>query len=301
MNVAAIPLLYVFEADVGAWLQLESHLAKLRDWWRDDRTEGPQIVALYQELYKIFNSKWKDLQYPIDSAGDPPWVRDPDPAKAKAIERERRRLVNDAMEAMVGRFEEVLAGQRTVKKGATLNRVHTVPTWMFTNAPDSLALRLASGLACATDEGRTVADRLGLDNDFSTWAAYSGIGRSTNSDSALGTVWETLLGCWDGTTPDKFLLAAISHPMGRRMETTELLAARPALRSQVTHLTTTALDWLSEGHSDRRPVAARCTRASLHRVHRPRTAPRLYCGSECGGAWRDGPHALIGGSAGASW
>ena len=253
MNVPAIPLLYVFEADEAAWLQLESHLAELRDWWRDDCTEGRGIVSLYKTLYNIFNSKWRDLRYPIDSAGDPPWVRNPDPATAKATERERRRLVNDARDAMVGRFEEVLAGQRTVKSGAPLNQVHTVPTWMFTNAPDSLALKLASGLARTSDEGRAVADRLGLDNPYSAWAAYSGIGRSTNTESALATVWETLLGCWDGTTPNKFLLAAISHPMGRRMETTDLLAGRPALRSQVTHLTTTALDWLSAGRSDRRP------------------------------------------------
>ncbi len=154
---------------------------------------------------------------------------------------------------MVGRFEEVLAGQRRVKRGASLNQVHTVPTWMFTNAPDSLALRLTSRLARTSDEGHAVADRLGLDDPFSAWAAYSGIGRSTNTVSALATVWETLLGCWGGTTPDKFLLAAISHPMGRRIETTDLLAARPALRSQVTHLTTTALDGLSAGRSDRRP------------------------------------------------
>ena len=253
MNVAAIPLLYVFEADEAAWLQLESHLAELRDWWRDDRTEGGRSVDLYKSLYNIFNSKWRDLRYPIDSAGDPPWVRDPDPAKAKATERERRRLVNDARDAMVGRFEQVLAGQRTIGTGKPLNQVHTVPTWMFTNAPDSLALRLASGLARTSDEGCAVAHRLGLDNPFSAWAAYSGVGRSTNTVSALATVWETLLGCWDGTTPDKFLLAAISHPMGRRMETTDLLAARPALLSQVTHLTTTALDWLSAGRSDRRP------------------------------------------------
>ena len=253
MNVAAIPLLYVFEADEGAWLELESHLAELRDWWRDDRTEGDRIVDLYNRLYKIFNSKWSDLRYPIDSAGDPPWVRHPDSSKAKATERERRRLVNDARDAMVGRFEEVLAGQREVQQGRPLNQVHTVPTWMFTNAPDSLALRLASGLARTTDEGCAVAASLGLDNHFSAWAAYSGIGRSTNSVSALATVWETLLGSWDGTTPDKFLLAAISHPMGRRMQTTDLLAARPALRSQVINLTTTALDWLSAGRSDPRP------------------------------------------------
>ena len=158
---------------------------------------------------------------------------------------------------MVGRFEEVLAGQRTVDRGRPLNQVHTVPTWMFTNAPDSLALSLASGLARTSDEGRAVGDRLQLDNPFSAWAAYSGIGRTTNTVSALATVWETLLGRWDGTTPDKFLLAAISHPMGRRMETTDLLAARPALRSQVTHLATTALDWLSAGRSDRRPDGSR--------------------------------------------
>lgn len=253
MNAPAIPLLYVFEADEGAWLELEPHLAELRDWWRNDRAEGPRIVSLYANLYDIFNSKWRSLQYPIDSAGDPPWVRHPDPAKAKATERERRRLVNDARDAMVGRFEDVLTGQRTVDRGKPLNQVHTVPTWMFTNAPDSLALRLASGLARISDESRAVADRLGLDNPYSAWAAYSGIGRSTNTGSALETVWETLLGCWDGSTPDKFLLAAISHPMGRRMETTDLLADRPKLRSQVTHLATMALDWLSAGRSDRRP------------------------------------------------
>jgi len=253
MNSAPIPLLYVFEANEATWLQLEDHLVALRDWWRDDRTEGGTIVGIYNRLYNTFNSNWRNLQYPIDSAGDPPWVRDPDPVKAKAIERERRRLVNDARDAMVGRFEEVLAGKRTIKKRASLNRVHTVPTWMFTNAPDSLALRLAAGLACTSDEGRAVAACFGLGNPYSAWAAYSGIGRSTNTVSALATVWETLLGCWDGKTPDKFLLAAISHPMGRRMETTELLADHPALRSKVTHLTTTALDWLSAGRSDARP------------------------------------------------
>ena len=253
MNVAAIPLLYVFEANQAAWDRLERHLAELRDWWRDDRTEGERIVGLYERLYNIFNSQWRNLQYPIDSAGDPPWVRNQDPGQAKATERERQRLVKDAMDAMVGRFEEVLAGQRRVKRGRPLNQVHTVPTWMFTNAPDSLALRLASGLARNCDEGYVAADRLGLDNLYSAWAAYSGIGRSTNTVSALATVWETLLGCWDRTTPDKYLLAAISHPMGRRMETADLLSDRQRLRDQVTHLTTTALEWLSAGRSDRRP------------------------------------------------
>lgn len=253
MNVGAIPSLYVFEADEDAWRELEGHLTELRDWWRDDRAEGRRIVGIYANLYETFTSKWRDLRYPIDSAGDPPWVRNADSAKAKATERERRRLVNDARDAMVGRFEEVLASQRKVDRGRQLNQVHTVPTWMFTNAPDSVALRLASGLACTSDEGRAIAACLGLDDPFSAWAAYSGIGRSTNTVQALATVWETLLGCWDGATPDKFLLAAISHPMGRRMETTDLLAARPDLRSQVTRLTTSALDWLSAGRSDPRP------------------------------------------------
>ena len=72
MNVAAIPLLYVFEADEAAWLELESHLAELREWWRDDRTEGGRIIDLYKTLYNIFNSMWRDLRYPIDSAGRPP-------------------------------------------------------------------------------------------------------------------------------------------------------------------------------------------------------------------------------------
>ena len=58
-----------------------------------------------------------------------------------------------------------------------------------------------------------------MDNEYAAWSIYSGIGRTVKSEESLRVIYDTLIGLWESggrREQDKFLLAAVTHPLARR-------------------------------------------------------------------------------------
>ncbi len=206
----SIPELYIFKTSIEAWRDLKPLLQQVVE-----ADVGEISNQLKNKLYKCTQKQWRERKFPLGSDGQPPRM-DPQQHRASRI------LLRDSSDKLLLDLEAKIS--RNEQLGSIVaNRLHMPLTWLFTGCPERTVEILLEALMHPNDNaGRT----LHVDNEFSAWSIYSGIGRAVRSEDALREIYDTLVEEWEnrgGQKQDKFLLAAVTHPMARRVAVRKVL------------------------------------------------------------------------------
>ena len=213
LALRSIPELYIFESSEEGWNELKRLLQRVVTV---SRTEETISTELKDELYRCTQTQWKERKFPLGSDGMPPHTSDPQQ------HRESRRLLAESTAALLTDLERSLESRGNVK-ASTANRLHLPLTWLFTGCPERTVEILLD--AITSPKGRT-GRTLSMENDFSAWSIYSGVGRAARSEDAFRTIFDDMIGRWEDEgvqRQDKFLLAALTHPMARRVGVRKVL------------------------------------------------------------------------------
>ena len=239
--LGSIPELFVFPTNLQAWNQLEPLLGEVV------KAGGGGIgVKLKEKIYKCTQSQWKNAEFPLGSDGRPP--QEDDPNKFSAAQR----LLAKATSALQGELEDSV-NKAMGMKPKVANRLHMPLTWLFTGCPTKTVEVLLNALV---EPGGPANATLNVNNEWSAWSIYSGIGRSIQDDDQLRVLFDVLLGMWiqaGATQQDKFLLAAVTHPMARRVSVRRVLGESRQRFDQVKLFLGQQLTNLLNGDSDPRP------------------------------------------------
>ena len=239
----SIPELYIFEPSEDAWENLKTLLRRVVE----DATSDTGIsTKLKDELYKCTQSQWNDRKFPLGSDGQPPRMSDPQQ------HRNARELLVASTKALLSDLERAIrsGGPLAVKEA---NRLHMPLTWFFTGCPERTVEILLD--AIENPEG-SVGCTLHMENQFSAWSIYQGAGRAARSEETLRTIFDTLIGSWEcvgGQGQDKFLLAAVTHPMARRAAVRRVLDESHERFERVRRFLRQQLENLLDGVHDPRP------------------------------------------------
>ncbi|MCY3820137.1 MAG: hypothetical protein OXH52_12365 [Gammaproteobacteria bacterium] len=239
--LGSIPELYVFRASEQGWQALEPLLQQVAS-----AGVGSVERKLKNTIYKTIRSQWKDQVFPLGSDGLPPAVSDPN------VNYQRGKLLTDATSVLQTELEQAVNDVAALKPGIA-NRLHMPLTWLFTGCPERTVRVLSRALLEPHGAGGRT---LHVDNDYSAWSIYSGIGRAVRSDDDLRTIFDKLIGNWEtagGQRQDKFLLAAVTHPLARRVSARRVLAESEERFDRVRRFLDRQLRNLLGGYSDRRP------------------------------------------------
>ena len=243
LALRSIPELYIFEPDEGCWQKLECVLRRVVV---AAATKSGISFELKDELYKCTQKQWRQRKFPLGSDGEPPRASNPQQRRAS------RRLLGESTAALLSDLE-ISVDSRKKFANKVANRLHMPLTWLFTGCPE----RTVEILMDAIVNPRGAAGRtLQMDNEYSAWSIYSGVGRAVRSDEALTKIFDTLLGEWEsggGERQDKFLLAAVTHPMARRVAVRRALNASRDRFERVKHFLDQHLENLLRGIHDLRP------------------------------------------------
>lgn len=241
--LCSIPELYIFEASEEGWNELEILLHQVV---RLAGTKAGTSVELKQELYKCTQKQWSERKFPLGSDGKPPRASNP------LQDRASSRLLAESTGALLSDLESSIEGRKKLSIRAA-NRLHMPLTWLFTGCPERTVEILLDAIVNPTGaSGYT----LHMDNEFSAWSIYQGVGRTARSEDALRTVFDTLVGEWEnegGKRQDKFLLATVTHPMARRVAVRRVLNESRERFNRVKRFLDQHLDNLLEGRHDPRP------------------------------------------------
>ena len=213
----SIPDLYIFKASPIAWKELKFVLEKFKVI--RPRIIDNMILKLNKEIYKCTQKQWRDGQFPLGSDGQPPRSSTPENHEYDM------KLLRHATNILVKNLEYYnQSGSDDFElKVGEINRLHLALTWLFTGCPDDVVDILVKALK--EPEGK-YGSKLKMDNKFSEWAIYSGFGRTVRRKEHLRFAFDHLLGKWENKgarEQDKYLLAAITHPMARRVEVRHVL------------------------------------------------------------------------------
>ena len=213
----SIPDLYIFKASPIAWEELKTVLVKFKDI--QPGTIDKKIIELNNEIYKCTQRQWQEGQFPLGSDGQPPRPSIPEDHEYDM------KLLRHATNILVKNLEYYnQSGSDDFElKVAEINRLHLALTWLFTGCPDDVVDILVKALK--EPEGK-YGSRLNMDNQYSEWAIYSGFGRTVRIQEHLRFAFDHLLGEWENRgarEQDKYLLAAITHPMARRVDVRHVL------------------------------------------------------------------------------
>lgn len=241
----SIPELYVFKASEAGWQALRPLLETVV-------ASGAKGVdtKLKNEIYKCTNARWQDRVFPLGSDGAPPKGSDPEEFLAG------KRLLAAATGILQQELENSVRGTLRLRRarGWATNRLHLPLTWLFTGCPESTVEILLDALI--DPSGRVGRSLLVNENVWSAWAVYSGVGRAAQSDDALKIIFDNLVGTWvhnGGTAQDKFLLAAVTHSMARRVNVRYVLYESRERFDRVHLFLRKQLDNLLDRISDTRP------------------------------------------------
>ncbi len=233
-ELGGIPELYIFKPDQRAWLELCSLLEQVVRL-------GNGNAQLRDKIYKTTQKNWRDAVFPLGSDGRPP--------KSESYE-----LLEKSTQILLHDLEDHVNSQ-TILQPPIANRLHLPLTWLFTGCPTkTVEILLRAALSPEGPEGTA----LHVENEFSAWAIYQGIGRAIREDDALRQVFDGLLGQWvreGGTAQDKYLLAAVTHPLARRVSARLVLGESKDRFDRVANFLRQQLDNLLKGKSDPRPRA----------------------------------------------
>lgn len=239
----SIPDLYIFRSSPQGWEGLKPLLRQVVD----DARAGQIPTKLKSNLNNRTNKEWQDRRFPLGSDGQPP--RPPDPEQYPA----EQRLLREATDALLSELESKVRHQEKHGKVRTVNLFHTSLTWLFTGCPERTVEILLD--AIQDPKGQT-GESLLMENEYSAWSIYSGVGRVVRSEDMLRTIFDDLVGSWEregGERQDKFLLAAVTHPMARRVEVRRVLNESQERFERVKHFLGRQLDNLVRGIHDPRP------------------------------------------------
>ena len=239
-ELRSIPELYIFKASPAGWSELEPLLREVLEVAVGEARNG-----IRNSLYKCTQNQWRDQIFPLGSDGQPP--RTDDPKQYRAAQD----LLGQATNLLLSDFEHAVRN-RTKLRPAVANRMHMSLTWLFTGCPErAVEILLDAILNPAGDAGTT----LHIANDWSAWAIYSGIGRAVRSDELLRRVFDELIGKWEdagGRSQDRFLLAAVTHPMARRVGVRRVLNESKERFERVKRFLSQQLDNVLAGKHDPR-------------------------------------------------
>lgn len=239
----SIPELYIFEPSEEAWNDLKRLLHQVVAAAKSSATINPRLK---DDLYKCTQKQWQERKFPLGSDGEPPRTTD------SQQHRDDQRLLAASTEALLADLERsIQSDERTRTRVA--NRLHLPLTWLFTGCPD----RAVEILLNAAENPEGPAGRaLHMENDFSAWSIYSGVGRAARSEDALRGIFDTLIRAWEDEgrqRQDKYLLAAVTHPMARRVAVRRVLNEGRERFERVKRFLDRQLANLLEGIHDPRP------------------------------------------------
>ena len=239
----SIPELYIFRPSEEAWNDLKRLLHRVVAAAESNAGIDPRLK---DDLYKCTQNQWKERKFPLGSDGEPPRTTD------SRQHRDSLRLVAASTEALLAELDLAVRSREHLK-ATVANRLHLPLTWLFTGCPDRAVEILLDALE--NPQG-PAGHTLHMEDEFSALSIYSGVGRAARSEEALRTIFDTLIGAWeDGGSrqQDKYLLAAVTHPMARRVAVRKVLNESRDRFERVKHFLHRQLDNLLEGNRDPRP------------------------------------------------
>ncbi len=240
-----IPELYIFKDSEEGWENLKPILKKIVESGRDS-TDPSLRITLRDELYECTQEQWRDKKFPLGSDGQPPRTLDGrDYIDAK-------RLLRDATRILVRDLKYCIDRQMKLKVGVA-NRLHMGLTWLFTGCPEEVTNILLDAIINPNGKAGTT---LHIKKNFAAWSIYSGVGRTVKSEESLKIIYDSLIRRWEkngGQGQDKFLLAAVSHPLARRFLVREILNEKEERFQSVKHFLCQQLDNIIRRKHDSRP------------------------------------------------
>ena len=243
----SIPDLYIFRSDEDAWNELERLLHRVVE---EVRTGEGVSLDLKDRLYECTQKQWRERVFPLGSDGAPPRTDD------RQQYRDSRSLLAASTNALLSDLERSVASSRKMR-AREANRLHLPLTWLFTGCPERAVEILLDAIGNPEGPAGRV---LRMENEFSAWSIYSGVGRAVRSEEALRVIFDTLTGAWEskkGLPQDKFLLAAVTHPMARRVAVRRVLGESRERFERVRRFLRRHLENLLEGNHDPRPRSNR--------------------------------------------
>ena len=244
-ELGSIPELYIFEASEVGWENLKPILEQIVESERNGDDYSLRN-ALRDKLYKCTQEQWKSRKFPLGSDGQPPRTSNGQDYIAA------QQLLRDARSILVRDLKYCVDRQIKLKVGVA-NRLHMGLTWLFTGCPEEVTNILLD--ATVNPDGQA-GKTLHMDNDYSAWSIYSGVGRTVRSEESLKIIYDTLIGRWEnkgGQQQDKFLLAAVSHPLARRSLVRKILNEDKKRFQRLKQFLCQQLDNIIENKHDSRP------------------------------------------------
>ena len=209
-ELASIPELYIFEASEEGWENIKPILKRIVT--SDQGGNSPlQRISLRDELYECTQNQWRIGQFPLGSDGLPPRT-----SGGQKYDDDQE-LLRRAIAVIVRDLEHSVENRILFKKYGVANRLHLGLTWLFTGCPDRVTNILLEAIINPNGySGVTLC----INKEYAAWSIYSGVGRTAKRREILEVIYDELLRRWeedgDGIKQDKFLLAAVSHPLARR-------------------------------------------------------------------------------------
>lgn len=208
--LGSIPELYIFKASEEGWENIKPILKRIVESNRNGKKSSHRI-SMRDELYECTQNQWKISQFPLGSDGLPPRKF------GGQNYDDDQELLRRAIAILVRDLECYVENKVEIKDVGNPNRLHLGLTWLFTGCPDRVTNILLD--AIINPDGNS-GDTLCINKPYSAWSIYSGVGRTAKRNESLKFIYDELLVGWEedsgGTKQDKFLLAAVSHPLARR-------------------------------------------------------------------------------------
>ena len=239
----SIPELYVFKASREGWRQLKPLLEMVVR-----AGAGNVSFGLKNTIYQLTQQQWKDNMFPLGSDGELPRKAFKDPAKFQAA----RVLLRESTTILLHDLQ-VCTEKQIRLQSTEANRLHLPLTWLFVGCPERAAQIL---LEAILNPNGTVGRTLHMDNQYSSWSVYQGFGRSVKNKNDIRAIFDQPILDWKSHArgrQDKFLLAAISHPMARRVAVRNVLNEDKERFKRVKGFLDRQLKNILEGAHDSRP------------------------------------------------
>ena len=244
-ELGSIPELYIFEASEEGWENLKPILEQIVESDRrgDDHSRR---ISLRDKFYECTQEQWRSRKFPLGSDGRPPRT-----SNGREFYRAQR-LLRNATRILVRDLEYCIDRHIKLEDGFA-NRLHMGLTWLFTGCPKEVTNILLDAIV---NPGGKASKTLHMKKNHSAWSVYSGVGRTVNSAESLRIIYDTLIGRWEnkgGKQQDKFLLAAVSHPLARRFLVRQILNEEQKRFQLVKRFLSQQLDNIICEKHDRRP------------------------------------------------
>jgi len=214
----SIPDLYIFKASRIAWEELKNVLEKFKDI--HPGTIDKMTMELANEIFKCTQKQWEDGQFPLGSDGQPPRSKTPENHE---YDMKLLRHATNILVKNLGYYIQSGSVVSELKEEKEINLLHLALTWLFTGCSDDVVDIL---LKAMMEPNGNVGRILKMNKYPSKWAIYSGFGRTVRHKEHLRLAFDHLLCEWENKSNgklDRTILAAITHPMARRVDVRTVL------------------------------------------------------------------------------